>query len=83
MDEAIEWAVQAYHPMVSPLSLVWSVDAAAEKIVGRKTDFSGASSCMRDLGWYCKSNFEAHGLAVKLRAAFPRMKVKVRNHAAA
>ena len=37
----------------------FSLDEAAAQAAGRQADFSGAGFGQRDLGWTCKSDFEA------------------------
>jgi hypothetical protein len=43
-------------------------DTAVHHAVGRTSDFSGIGFGRRDLGWVCKSEFEAKGIERKLKA---------------
>lgn len=50
-------------------------DQAAEQAAGRPSDFSGAGSGERDLGWTCKSEFEAERIKRALDKVGLRAKI--------
>lgn len=45
-----------------------SIEKAIRHAVPREPDFSGGGMGRRDLGWHCRTEFEAQGIARKVRA---------------
>ena len=50
-----------------PIYAIDKLDSAREKAVGRTRDFSCAVFEMRDIGWLCPNELEAHRVRQQIR----------------